>query len=439
MQQRRPALEVPANGKRSSTCAFPRYLRTDLERAARLVDIARLLLDAGADPNAYWIDPNEGEGNRETCVYGAAGVANNRELTALLLDAGADPNDGETPYHSIEHDGVPCLDLLWDYFDDDSRSIAVQHKVDYADPEGLRRLLELGADPDSRRIFPRSPLHGCVFRGHPRAMFEILFEFGAAPDAVDKKGRTAYAMAACSGRREIIKILVEHGASEQLAPDDRFLAACAADDAGTVNAMLAETPDLVEQLDDEDRSIMCEAAAAGNTAGVRRMLDAGFDPNTRGSVWQEGPIHRAAIDGHFETVELLFGRGADLAVRDACYDASPLGWAETGEHDDIVDYLQRDASRLDLRDAIEWGKADRVAELLDGTEPDAPIGGAEPGILLRSAAYGGRLELVGMLLARGADPSLANSDGTTALDYAEQQGNTDVVDLIRAAMGEGGR
>lgn len=232
---------------------------------------------------------------------------------------GKRPNDGETPYHSIEHDGVPGLDLLWDYFDDDSRSIAVQHKVDYADPEGLRRLLELGADPDSRRIFPRSPLHGCVFRGHPRAMFEILFEFGAAPDAVDKKGRTAYAMAAC------------------------------------------------------------------------------------------------------------------------CYDASPLGWAETGEHDDIVDYLQRDASRLDLRDAIEWGKADRVAELLDGTEPDAPIGGAEPGILLRSVAYGGRLELVGMLLVRGADPSLANSDGTTALDYAEQQGNTDVVDLIRAAMGEGGR
>lgn len=124
-------------------------------------------------------------------------------------------------------------------------------------------------------------------------------------------------------------------------------------------------------------SIICEAAADGNTVGVGTLLDAGFDPDARGRVWREGPIHRAAIDGHFDTVELLHERDADLTMRDACYHASPLG------------------------------------------------------------AHGGRLELVDLLLVRGADPGLANSEGTTALDYAVQQGNKNVADLIRRTLEEG--
>ena len=75
-----------------------------------MVQVAEMLLAHGADANACWTDPNEGAGNRETPIYGAAGVANNRALTKVPIDAGADPNDGETAYHSAEHDGVACVD-----------------------------------------------------------------------------------------------------------------------------------------------------------------------------------------------------------------------------------------------------------------------------------------------------------------------------------------
>ncbi|MCZ6507031.1 MAG: ankyrin repeat domain-containing protein [Acidobacteria bacterium] len=347
-----------------------------------------------------------------------------------MLDAGADPNDGETPYHSVEHDGVPCLDLLWEHFNEDSRSIAIQHKVDFPDAAGLRLLLELGADPNARRFFDRPPLHGCVFRGHDRELFETLLEFGADPNLTDQSGRTPYALAARAGQQEIMKILVENGAMLDLKPTDRFLSACALGDAETVAAMLEETPDIVERLDD-DRTVICEVAANGNTTGVRVMLEAGFDVNTPGSVWREGPIHRAATGGHLDTVKLLYERGADLTMRDASYSASPLGWGEHGGHVDIVDFLQRDASRLDLRDALEWGKTERVAELLGDTDVDAPIAGAEPGVLLRSAAYGGQLPLVAMLLEKGADRDLRNSDGMTALDYATTQGHAEVAELLR--------
>ena len=335
----------PRDGEPLLYLCFSRFLRLDPERASSMVEVARLLLEHGADPNAYWTDPKEGEGSRKTPIYGAAGVANNRALTQVLLDAGADPNDGETPYHAAEHDGVPCVDLLWDYFDEYSRNIVIQHKVDYPDADGLRRLLELGADANAQRFTKRTPLHGCVFRGHERKHFEVLFEFGADPDIRDATGRTPYAMAARAGQQEIMDILVEHGASTDLDPTDAFLAACAMGDTRTVAKMLAATPEMVERLRADDKAVICEAAANGNAAGVRTMLDAGFDVDTKGRIWQEGPVHRAAMDGHLETVKLLCERGADLDMRDACYDAAPLGWAEHGGHADVIEYLRDEMLR----------------------------------------------------------------------------------------------
>lgn len=56
------------------------------------------MLDAGADPNSgFW---NNGE--FETALYGAAGVAHHAVMTHLLLERGADPTDVEVVYHSPE-------------------------------------------------------------------------------------------------------------------------------------------------------------------------------------------------------------------------------------------------------------------------------------------------------------------------------------------------
>src|SRR5207248_5020049 len=54
------------------------------------VDLARSLLERGADPNVTF----HNEFGDMSAVYGAAGVVHNPELTLLLLEAGANPNDG---------------------------------------------------------------------------------------------------------------------------------------------------------------------------------------------------------------------------------------------------------------------------------------------------------------------------------------------------------
>ena len=63
------------------------------ERTDALVATARVLLDAGADPDASWEHPEFGA---LSALYGAAGVNHEAAMTALLLERGANPDDGES-------------------------------------------------------------------------------------------------------------------------------------------------------------------------------------------------------------------------------------------------------------------------------------------------------------------------------------------------------
>ncbi len=50
----------------------------------------------------------------ESAIYGAAGIARHVELTRLLLERGADPNDEETPYHVPQTADNEVLQVLLD-------------------------------------------------------------------------------------------------------------------------------------------------------------------------------------------------------------------------------------------------------------------------------------------------------------------------------------
>jgi len=406
--------------------SFSVLLRVDDPCAERMLGIARLLLDAGADPNSSWTDPQEAEGNRETPLYGAAGVANRVELARLLIDCGADPNDGETAYHMVEHDGVPCAEFIFPKLVPLHRGIALGHKLDYEDLAGLRTLLDLGADPNGPTPFGNWPIHQAVWRCRAQEYFDLLLEHGADLDKPNGAGRTAYAMAARSGNRRIMDWLVGAGASTVLQPTDSFIAACATGDRDRARSLLDDNPSLLDGFSDRDRSEICEAGANGNAVGLATMIDMGWDVNTRGVVWGETAAHRAAMDGHLDALKLAVERGADLTIVDRQYHCTPVGWAQHGERQAVIDYLKSLPERLDIWDAIELGQTERALELVGAIDPNAAIRGAPAGVLLRLAATRGLHDVVDALLARGADPTLRTPYGACAIDVAREFGHEEI-------------
>src|SRR5262249_25010328 len=83
------------------------------------LDLARTLLDHGANPNAQFDD---GWGNPFKALTGVIGHGEGakpqhpqaNELAPLLIERGADPYDSHAPYNtSITRDDTTWLELLW--------------------------------------------------------------------------------------------------------------------------------------------------------------------------------------------------------------------------------------------------------------------------------------------------------------------------------------
>jgi ankyrin repeat protein len=87
------------------------------------------------------------------------------------------------------------------------------------------------------------------------------------------------------------------------------------------------------------------AAANGRLDAVRRLVELGFDVNAlgRGDVPIEQPwstaLHHAAGDGNLAMAQLLLDLGADPSIRDARFDATPLGWAEHEGRPELIALL----------------------------------------------------------------------------------------------------
>lgn len=137
------------------------------------VELARSLLERGADPNAYFVN----EHGRMSALYGAAGRLHDPTLTRLLLEAGAEPDDGESLYHATEAYDPECLRLLLEHGAEASGTNALAHALDDERLPHVRALLAAGADPNEG-----APLAHAVRRGRGPEVLRLLVENGALPD-----------------------------------------------------------------------------------------------------------------------------------------------------------------------------------------------------------------------------------------------------------------
>lgn len=261
---------------------------TPLHHAAAFasVDMLKLLLGKGADPNAqndrrstplHWathdeakvrllisrgaaIDVKQAEGR--TPLYQASSLGDANPVIRLLLDRGADPNArnaaGATPLMAASARG---------------------------NVEAMRMLLESKAQVNAQSGSGATALMGASGSGNPLAV-RLLLENGANPNLATKKNDTALMDAAISGAEESVRLLLDHGAEVNTIGERGYTAlmyAAASDamTAGSVKRLLAKGAD--PALKAEGETARSLALRRGDTE-IARLLGASAEERQRGGV-----------------------------------------------------------------------------------------------------------------------------------------------------------
>lgn len=303
----------------------------------RLHRAARLLLDAGAEPNQSWLVAPD---TPLSALYGAAGLNHDVEMTRLLLAAGANPNDNESLYHSTESGDHACTRALLDADAVVEGSNALHHQLDKDDIDGLRLLLAHTRDANDPASGIGRPLLWAIRRRRSRAHVQALLDAGADPHARTKDGLSAYRLAMRYGLTDAADALAAAGAGETLSDEEQFVAACASANRSRAEAILAAHPDMIRRLSDAQLHQLPAMAESGNRDAVRLMVELGWPITVRGGDWQASAINHAVFRGDAALARFLLDRGASWTERHAFNDnvSGTLAWAsrnrpfEPGDH-----------------------------------------------------------------------------------------------------------
>ena len=328
--------------------------RLDPARAGGLLAVVRIILDAGADPNGQAGGPRRGWTPLRCAVAGSA----NPPVVALLLERGAGPDDDDLYLAGFGGDDHQSLRLLLGRATDVTgiAQKALAAPLSLHDTEGVRLLLEAGADP--RRYAddngsPASAAYEAVRSGCSAELVELLLAHGADPDRPGPDGRSPYTVAILQGRADVADLLRRHGAVDDSTDTDLFLAALQHADQAGVTEQLAQDPGLPARLSEaQQAAALIRAAETGNLAALTLMLDLGFGVDVHGGENGGTALHAAAYAGSAGAVRLLLDRGADVDARDETWDSHPLVWAAIGS-----------SEQRDLNPHPDW--ADAVQALLE--------------------------------------------------------------------------
>jgi ankyrin repeat protein len=289
------------------------------------VEVARLLIDAGADPNAGYLW--EGLSPPFTALTGA--LASDDEippghgdlsLARLLLERGADPNDSQTIYNEA---GVG---------DDDWIELLLEFGLGTGDGGPWQRLLS--PTLENPREMAEDALKAAAGHGFAHRA-RLLLDHGVDPDAYGTRhpiyhGRSALEEAALHGHADIVAMLEQAGARNDLDDVDVFVCAATAGDRTTTEEMLDADPGLSERARERRPEQIVRAAGSNHLDAVTFLIELGFDVNAidRTTPLHITALHQAAQRGSMAVIRLLVEHGADPNIRDSGYDATPAGWAE---------------------------------------------------------------------------------------------------------------
>ncbi|MFV5992172.1 ankyrin repeat domain-containing protein [Streptomyces sp. NPDC056231] len=190
---------------------------------------------------------------------------------------------------------------------------------------------------------------------------------------------------------------------------------------------------------------MLEAARSGDADAVRSAIKRGADLETRNGD-RRTPLLLAATGDHVEAAEVLVEAGADPDALDQQHDTP---WLVTGVTGSAA--MARTLAKADpdytivnryggtsLIPAGEHGHVDYIREVITNPDIDVDVNHVNNlgwTALLEAVILGdggeNHQESVKLLLDGGADKSITDKSGTTALEHAEERGFGKIARLLR--------
>jgi len=338
-----------------------------------------------------------------------------RDLLSRRVDVNVRADDGSTP-------------LLW--------------AAHWNDVGVAASLVRAGADANAANEFGMTPLSRACTNGSAE-MVEMLLKAGAKADTPIGTGETPLMTCAASGATTAVKMLLTRGAAVNAAEPSQhqtaLMWAAAERHPDVVVAMIEAGADLQARTKNGFTALHF-AARGGDIESVARLLAAGADVNVRsqpdsppagrGVAYQSTvsagstPLIVATVRGQVPMALYLLDHGADPNAGEAGF--SPLHWAagtwEGGVSNPVYGFsdpmsgIPNREAKLQLvhallaRGADPNGRMTRRPPTFVGGYDDAA--GATPFLLASAAAD---VEMMKILLAAGADPTLITETKTTAV------------------------
>lgn len=184
-----------------------------------------------------------------------------------------------------------------------------------------------------------------------------------------------------------------------------------------------------------------KAIELDNGAAVADLLRRGFDPNARDPKGQPALIVALRGDSRKAAAALIAAKGLKVEERNAKDESALMLAALRGNLSAARALIRLDADVnktgwTPLHYAASGTTQDAAAMVALLLEESAYIDAASPNgttPLMMAVRYGtGDVAL--LLIEEGADPTLKNDLGLTAIDFARQADRTDMVDLVAQAV-----
>jgi uncharacterized protein len=400
-------------------------------------DIAKFLIDRGADVNARDID------GMTSLIW--AVVNSDPEMVDILVAKGADVN--------AIHSGVSVL----------MNAISMNNEA------MVDKLLNAGANP---RVHDADALHYAIEFKRP-AMVQKLLDKGADINARKQNGNTPLMEAIEMENTEIINLLIDRGADVNLPGQYERLP--------FVNALFRNMIPVVEKLIEKGANINAKMGVNGDTAlmtalrynniyAFQKLLQMGADPTIRNNGgetillvtrWEtvftpelidtflargvdiNAQTHSGwtalmqAIDyGNLALASLLIDKGADVNKKDS---QGRTALMVTRDNPAAVTLLldagadinaQTSTGETTLLSAIQRSSIDVTNKLIE-RGADVNLASAEKLTPLMAAVRNRDGELIEVLIQKGADPTAKDQNGRTAMQYTNVQR---IKDILKAAI-----